>query len=99
MELTGHKKVLYIIRVVMYQFFVSIYYPFSLFVGVLFLSDLRDILENVAITFTEIMLTGKCFSIWVHHQRMYKIAAISRKLDKKARLNKDEQMILDSYLS
>ncbi|KAL5293414.1 Or59a.2 family protein [Megaselia abdita] len=99
MEYTGFKKILYSIHVIIYQFLMGVYYPVSLVIGLFFLESLQEVLENIAVTFTEIILTTKCFFVWMHHKRLYKIAEISRELDKKARLNKDEQEILNDYLA
>lgn len=99
LEYTGYKKTLYTIYVLMYQFLVGIYYPISLILGLFTLSQLQEILENMAIIFTECNLTMKCFFVWHHHQRLYKIAEISRELDRKAKQNKDEEEILRKYLA
>lgn len=99
LEFTGWKKVAYAIHVFVYQLLLGVYYPISLLLGVLFLETIQEVLENIAVTFTELILSVKCFLIWFHHERLYKIAQISRELDKKARLKPDEQAILNNYLA
>lgn len=99
MEYKGYKQVLYNIHVATYQFLLGLYYPVSLVLGLFTLNSLQEVLENIAIIFTELILTTKCFFVWVHHNRIYKIAEISRALDKKAKENADEQEILKKFLA
>lgn len=99
MEYTGFKRILYGIHVTIYQFLLGVYYPLSLLIGIFLLESIQEVLENIAVTFTEIILSVKIFFVWMHHKRLYKIAEISRDLDKKARLNDDEQEILNKFLA
>lgn len=65
--------------------FISVYYPASLMIGLLQLTDIRSILENVAMNFTVSMCTLKSYLFWSNMEGFKQCENISRRMDEKAK--------------
>lgn len=77
-----HQRYLYIFYAVLYHFLYSVYYQFSMTIGLFEQRNAHDILNNLVYLMSSYTYSTKLFSIFLHKKDVKMIIEISRHLDK-----------------